>query len=107
MNRKLCPKCGQQSINFLSFLTKFNQSKIRCRHCGVLLKGNKLLRIMFYSTLIFCLSLGISIAFLEDSYNWSIVNSLIVVIPVITLIGIPLEIICWKYGNYTIDDKNN
>jgi hypothetical protein len=60
---------------------------------------------LFYTAIVFGLSLGWFIADLEHLNNWGPITSLKIAIVAILIIGIPGEIIAWKYGDYQIDPK--
>lgn len=100
----ICPNCDQPPISPIKFFFTFNQSKIKCRSCGVMLKGDRLLRSMFYGALIFGLILGLSVAILGDIYNWGFIKSLMIAFVVISIFGIPAEFIGWKYGRYEVQE---
>ncbi len=62
---------------------------------------------MFYGAVIFGLLLGLSIAFLENTYKWEPSTSLVIFLLVLVIVGIPAETISWKYGSYLLDEQNS
>lgn len=98
-----CPQCNQQPISFLRFILKFNQTKITCRSCEAKLKGNRLLRVLFYSALLFGIASGLSIIFLENFLDLGYVKTLAIFLGIIVILGTPLEILVWKHSGYELD----
>lgn len=99
----ICPQCNQQPLTFSDFILKINQTKIKCKSCGAKLLGGKLLHTMFYLAIIFGLLLGTSIPVLGSIYGWEVFTASAVFLSVIFVVGIPAEIIAWKYGEYILD----
>lgn len=98
-----CPQCNQQAISPINFFFNFNQAKIKCKKCGTKLRGDKLLRRLFYSAIIFGIILALSVLILENIYQWEFGKAVIPALVALFAIGIPMEVIGWRYGRYEVE----
>ncbi|MBT3199679.1 MAG: hypothetical protein HN350_07160 [Phycisphaerales bacterium] len=99
----LCPKCGESPITIGQFLGKFDARKTKCRNCGISLKGNRILHVIFYCAVILGLCGAVLIIILDKVYGVPVLSGTLAFLGVLLAVGVPVEIVAWKKGKYLIE----
>ncbi|GEM_PF-2782860 len=105
-----CPKCGNRPVSPAKYILHPNLRRTKCSHCGVQLKRNRSSYYVWYGATLGAVVVGLSMAllavYLQESADWSGLDAFLMVIGLLFIIGIPIELLLFKYENYTVNEDS-
>ena len=95
-----CPKCHKAPLSFGQFVISNGPLKLNCSHCQTPLKGDLLLRVAYYATLIFAVLFGLRVYGFQQQGGLSIIEMMLILIGFVVMTLILKGALAWHFGNY-------
>lgn len=100
-----CPKCHKAPLSFGQFVISNGPLRIKCTQCQASLKGDILLRVAYYATLIFAVLFGLRVYGFQQQGGLSILEMLLILVGFVVITLVLKGALAWHFGNYLVEKE--
>lgn len=104
-----CPNCRNQPVSLVKYVVHPDLRKTTCGHCGVSLRRSRKSYYAWYGATLGAIVIGLALAFmavyLQERSGWGALPALMLALGLLLVVGIPVELLLFKYEHYRIDEE--